>query len=88
MIVQRSEVVVSWERGLHARPASRLVKLARKFSSSIHLRCNNQIANARSVLHLLLLCATMGTTIQVEVAGEDEEQALQAIQQVFESRDL
>ena len=81
--MKKSEVVVSWENGLHLRPASRLARLARTFTSHIHLKCNDRISNARSVISVLLLCATMGTTIQVEVSGEDEERAMEALQQVF-----
>ena len=36
---------------------------------------------------MLLLCATMGASVSVEVEGEDEEKAIQAVQQVFDSID-
>jgi phosphotransferase system HPr-like phosphotransfer protein len=38
-------------------------------------------------MSLLLLCATMGASICVEVEGEDEDKAIQAVQQVFDSND-
>ncbi len=85
--MKSSEVVVPWENGLHARPASKLVALTRKFTSTINLKCNNQIASARSILSILLLCATMGTTIRVEALGEDEDRAIEAIEQVFAAED-
>ena len=81
--MKKSEVVVSWANGLHLRPASKLVRLSRTFRSHIYLKCNDRISNARSVISVLLLCATMGTTIQVEVSGEDEESAMEALHQVF-----
>jgi phosphocarrier protein HPr len=85
--VRTTEVVVSWEKGLHVRPASKLVELARTFRASIVLECGGHIANARSILSILLMCATVGTTLKIAVDGEDEEKALQAVQQVFASHD-
>ena len=85
--MKRSEVVVEWKNGLHARPASKLVQIARKFNSEIRLQCNDQVANARSILGVLLLCATLGATIQLEVVGDDEDKALHAVEQIFTSPD-
>ena len=83
--VKKSQVVVSWKEGLHARPCARLAEIARKFGATIKLECNGQVANARSFLSVLLLCATMGTALSVEVEGEDEDKALAAVEQVFAS---
>jgi phosphocarrier protein HPr len=85
--MKSSEVVITWKNGLHARPASRVVRTARQFASDIRLRFNGNVANARSIMSLLLLCATMGASICVEVEGEDEDKAIQAVQQVFDSND-
>lgn len=81
--MRESEVVIRWAEGLHGRPASKVVRIARDFASTIKLRCNGQVANARSILSVLLLCATVGTTIQIEAQGEDEEKAIKAVEQVF-----
>ena len=81
--VKKSQVVVGWKEGLHARPCARLAEIARRFGSTIKLECNGQVANARSFLSVLLLCATMGTAVSVEVEGEDEEKALAAVEHVF-----
>ena len=86
-IVKNSEVKVLWVDGLHARPASKVVQLARQFQSNIQLRCNEKVASARSIIGILLLCAAMGASIQVEAIGDDEEQAIQAVQKLFESGD-
>lgn len=81
--MKQSKVVVSWPGGLHARPSAKLVRLAQNFASTIRIECNGQVANARSFLSIVLLCATMGTTLNLEVDGEDEDKAIQAIEQVF-----
>lgn len=74
-----SQVAIRWKAGLHLRAAARLVKLARSFRSSVRLRANQKMADARSLLALLLLCATCGTVVDLEVTGEDEEQAITAL---------
>ncbi len=82
--MKRSKVVVPWREGLHARPATVLVRLARAVRSSIRMRCNGRIADARSILGILLLCATMGSAIEFEVNGEDEDQVVAELESVFQ----
>jgi len=81
--VKRAHVVVPWKPGLHLRPAARLVRLAQSFRSSIRLRCGPRVANLRSILSVVTLCAGTGTALEVEAAGEDEQEALAAIRQAF-----
>ena len=83
--MKRSQLIVPWKEGLHLRPAARLVRLAQKFHSSICLRANGKMADARSIISVLLLCAVLGTVIDVEASGEDEELALQAVENAFVS---
>ncbi len=82
--MKRTNVTVPWEQGLHARPATRLVQLARRYRSAIHIKAQDRMADARSILSVLLLCATFGTMLEVEVFGEDEEIATSEIEQLFE----
>ena len=83
--MKQSKVVVAWPEGLHARPSARVARIAQNFASTIKLECNGHVANARSCLSILLLCATLGSTLTIEAQGEDEERALQAVEQVFTS---
>jgi phosphocarrier protein HPr len=85
--MKRLQLTVPWKDGLHLRPASRLVRLARRCRSSIRLRANGEIADARSIISVMLLCAALGTVIDVETAGEDEDLAMQEVQSVFVSAD-
>jgi phosphotransferase system HPr (HPr) family protein len=82
--VKRSQVVVPWEEGLHLRPAARLVRLAYTFRSSISLRSGQRAANLRSILSVVTLCAAIGTPLEVQATGDDEQEAVAAISQVFE----
>lgn len=81
--MKRSRVVVPWHGGLHLRPAAKLVQIAQEFRSSVLLKCGQRVADLRSILSMVALCATMGTALDVEAAGEDEDDAIQAVQQVF-----
>lgn len=69
--------------GLHLREATRLARLAQAFRSRIHLRLGDRLADARSVLSLLILCASLGVALDVEVSGIDEAEAVQAVSQFF-----
>jgi phosphocarrier protein HPr len=69
------------------RPAVRLVKLARSFRSSISLQIGRRVADARSITAIMLLCGTLGTVVDLEAAGSDEEVAVNAIAELFESGD-
>lgn len=86
--MKRSEVKIPWAEGLHARPASRLVRIANSFSSTIQIKCGEKIANGRSILGVLLLAASLGTTVQVEASGADEDAALDAVCEVFKSPEI
>lgn len=77
--------MVEWEytlsdpEGLHARPASKLMMTAMNFKSDIRVKHHHNTANAKSILELLALGAGWQDTILVQVSGEDEEEALEAV---------
>jgi phosphotransferase system HPr (HPr) family protein len=68
---------------LHLGRAASLVRLSKQFHSEIILRCGSRVADLRSILSLLSLCATMGTTLDIETVGDDEHDAVRAVEQVF-----
>lgn len=86
--MKHSTVLVPWEGGLKFRPAARIIKVARSFHSSVVLRCEDRIGDVRSILSMVALCASLGSAITVEVSGDDEIGALEAIAQVFMVEDL
>jgi phosphocarrier protein HPr len=81
-------VIVPWKKGLHLRAATKLVRLAQTFHSSISLRYQGQVANLRSIVSVVALCAVTGSTLVIEVAGDDEQEAVQAVEQVFSLAEL
>lgn len=84
--MKQLKVTVPWNEGLHLRRAAQLVKLAQGFRSDLCLRCGDRIANLRSIVSILALCATMGTTLDFEAIGDDEQDAAQCVEQVFDAQ--
>ena len=83
--MKTAKLPVRWIEGLHLRHAARIVRCSQKFKSSISLRLRGQVADARSIFNVLMLCALMGSVIDVEVSGDDEQNAMEAIAQVFDN---
>ena len=81
--MKTSKVVVPWREGLHLRYAARLVQASKSFRSKISLKCDRKMADLRSIISILSLCATMGTTIDIEAVGDDEADATRAVEQIF-----
>ncbi len=71
--------------GLHARPATELVGLAKQFQANIRLRFGDEIADAKSLVKLLQLGVVNGAQIKVSAQGVDAEQALIALKAAIES---
>ena len=68
------------ERGMHARAASELVRLASSFSCTILLSGPEaEAVSAKSVMGVLLLCGSQGTVIDVEAQGDQAQAAVDAI---------
>jgi len=71
--------------GLHARAAAQLVRFAGKFRSRVILRREDTgaFANAKSILSVLALAASVGTILKIEAEGEDEQDAFDALTAMF-----
>ncbi len=70
------EITITNPAGLHARPAAEFVKRAKASSSNITVTANDKTGNAKSMLGILKLGATQGTTISVEVDGDDAAEVI------------
>jgi phosphocarrier protein len=77
-------VVIVNERGLHARAAARFVKLAEAYRADIRLAKDGQHVNGRSIMDLLLLAGTTGSSVTLTVSGADAEAAFAALTQLIE----
>lgn len=72
--------------GLHARPAAQLVRLASSFASHVELERDGLAVNAKSIMGVMMLAASQGSTIVLETDGPDEAPAMQAITQLIAGR--
>lgn len=75
----KNEAVVINKTGIHARPASVLVKKATSYKSDIFFTVNGSRVNGKSMLGVLGLAASQGSVIEVEANGEDEVVAAQEL---------
>ena len=71
--------------GLHARPAAKVVDCAARFTSDIHISYQNQEINAKSIMSVLMLAAPFDAELSVAITGEDESQAMTALEALFAS---
>ena len=78
-------IIITHPVGLHARPASVFVQIAKNFSSEIFVLCNGRQANAKSILSILQLGASQGATILIRAKGEDQEKAINALVALVEN---
>jgi phosphocarrier protein len=72
--------------GIHARPAAILVQTVKDFSSNVFLERGHVRINAKSIMGVLTLAASYGTELKIIAEGEDEEQAVEAIVRLFQSK--
>ena len=70
------EINITNPAGLHARPAKEFVMRAKASSSNITVTANDKTVSAKSMLGILKLGATQGTTISVEVDGDDSDEVI------------
>ena len=74
------------ELGLHARAAAKTVELAKRYHSQLYFRKGEQEVDGTSILAILTLACAKGTEIQVRVVGEDSEELMEKISELFEQR--
>ncbi|MFD1881216.1 phosphoenolpyruvate--protein phosphotransferase [Paracoccus pacificus] len=77
-MIERS-FVVRVHDGLHARPATQFVKLAKSFGADIQISCNGQTASAKSAVKLMLLGIKENDEATLLATGDDEAEALSAL---------
>jgi len=80
------QVTILNKSGLHARPASEFVKLAARFESEITILVGTKVANAKSIINVLSLAATMGTVLTLKAVGPDETEAIDALSSLIERK--
>jgi len=80
------QVTVINKLGLHARAAALFAKTSARFGSTIKVGVNGKMVDAKSVMALMLLAASKGSELNIEVEGRDQEAALQAVCTLINNR--
>ena len=82
----KTTVTISNKLGLHARASAKLTKLAGSFGCEVHMSRNGRRINAKSIMGVMMLAAGVGSEVEIETSGVDEEQALGAIVALINDR--
>ena len=72
--------------GLHARAATKLVQLASRYPCDVQIARDDQSANGKSVMGVLLLCGSKGTVLEVRASGDRAQECVRAIGELIASR--
>lgn len=82
----QTQIQISNKLGLHARASAKLTKLAGSFKSEVHLSRNGRRVNAKSIMGVMMLAAGLGSEIDIEVEGADEQEAMAALRELIGNR--
>lgn len=82
----RKSITVTNKLGLHARASSQLVYLASKFVSDISIEKDGRLANAKSIMTVMMLAANKGTSLTLIANGADEADAIEKITILFANK--
>lgn len=85
-MMTEKQVTIRNRAGIHARPAALIVQTAGKFSSKINFIKGSENINAKSIMGIITLGAGYNTNLLVRADGPDEEQAVEALFELFERR--
>ncbi len=82
----KSSITISNKLGLHARASAKLTKLAGGFRSEIHLSRAGRRINAKSIMGVMMLAAGLGSEIEIENEGPDEQEAMTALRELIDAK--
>ncbi|MFL9927597.1 HPr family phosphocarrier protein [Herbaspirillum lusitanum] len=82
----QKELEIINKLGLHARASAKFTQLASKFKSEVWMTFNKRRVNAKSIMGVMMLAAGKGSLIVLETNGEDEQEALDALEALINDR--
>ena len=80
------EIEIVNKLGLHARASAKFTQIAGQFDSDVFLTRNGRRVNAKSIMGVMMLAASKGSKVTIEVDGKDEAKAMEALVQLIEDR--
>ena len=75
----KTRITISNKLGLHARASAKFTKLASSFRSDVFLARKDRRVNAKSIMGVMMLAAGIGTEVDIEIDGADEQAAMDAL---------
>lgn len=70
--------------GLHARAASKFVNLAKTFEATVNLGKDGNVSDGKSIMNVMLLAAPVGSEVELQVSGRDEDEAFVALRALID----
>lgn len=84
--MKKKELVIENKLGLHARAAAQIVKSASAYTSKITLMKDGLEVDGKSIMGIMMLAAAKGSSVVLQVHGEDEGPALAGLEQLFKDK--
>ncbi len=84
--MKKKELMIENRLGLHARAAAQIVKSASAYASQITLTKDGIDVDGKSIMGIMMLAAAQGSSVVVEVHGDDEERALLGLETLFKDK--
>lgn len=75
----KTEITISNKLGLHARASAKLTKLASSFPCEVFMSKGERRINAKSIMGVMMLAAGVGSVVELETDGPQEQEALDAL---------
>ena len=75
----KTSATISNKLGLHARASAKLTKLAGSFSCEVWMSRGERRVNAKSIMGVMMLAAGLGSSVDIETQGEQEQEAMDAL---------
>jgi phosphocarrier protein len=82
----KQDILIINKLGLHARASTKLTQTASQFKSDIWIERNGRRVNAKSIMGVMMLAASKGSTVSLEATGEDEAVAMEALIALINNR--
>ncbi|HEY6131364.1 MAG TPA: HPr family phosphocarrier protein [Halioglobus sp.] len=82
----RTQITIINKLGLHARAAAKFVACTASFSSRIQTGRDGQMVDGKSIMSVMMLAAGKGAILDLEIDGQDEQEALTTLQELIENR--
>ncbi|MDA8446234.1 HPr family phosphocarrier protein [Paracidovorax valerianellae] len=82
----KTTITISNKLGLHARASAKLTKLAGSFPCDVWLSRGERRINAKSIMGVMMLAAGLGSTVELETNGAQEQEAMDALRALIDGK--